>query len=447
VKSNIQKICSKIVIGNDVVLFTSRQFIAGLSSEQGQLVRSVLTDIVRGVYMCVRPSYIVAKGGVTSHEVAVSGLGMSRARVLGQIETGVPVWEPAGDALDTTTTSTSSGMSKKLRYIVFPGNVGDDQTLVTVLSRLGVMPKNPQIVVTQTAVDVTTASTEVASLLSHYLSLAQKQQASLAAFDVYSLEGAKAVVAAAEMQKSPVILQVNPRSLDFGGMPLLDMLLAFKQHASVPVFVHLDHLVNNKHIEMALKRSSSSVINGGVDSIMVDGSELPFEDNLKWTQEMVRLIHSSGVWTEATLEMDGQQRQWDPEQIAFFVKETNVDSLVVNFDSWMQWNNNTDNGGQIRQLIGIGGMPFAMNEVTNLSSEWIQRVTEGGVCKVHVGEDVMKAAVEFYRREWSRIDKGTKNTSMVLLPLLTGSCDAMQRIAEKKIAMLNPNNFKWGLEI
>ena len=54
----------------------------------------MLTDIVRGVFVCVRPSYILAKGGVTSHEVAICGLGMSRARVLGQIESGVPVWEP-----------------------------------------------------------------------------------------------------------------------------------------------------------------------------------------------------------------------------------------------------------------------------------------------------------------------------------------------------------------
>ena len=73
----------------------------------------------------VEPAFLVAKGGITSIELARSALGVRRAVVLGQIIPGVPVWKLGPQAL-------RQGMP----YVVYPGNVGDDDALLTVVRKL-----------------------------------------------------------------------------------------------------------------------------------------------------------------------------------------------------------------------------------------------------------------------------------------------------------------------
>jgi uncharacterized protein YgbK (DUF1537 family) len=73
----------------------------------------------------VRPAYLIAKGGITSHELAQHGLGCQRATVLGQIAAGVPVWR-----LDRAQTFDN------IPYVVFPGNVGQPGTLAEIVERL-----------------------------------------------------------------------------------------------------------------------------------------------------------------------------------------------------------------------------------------------------------------------------------------------------------------------
>ena len=69
---------------------------------------------------------------------------------------------------------------------------------------------------------------------------------------------------------TPIILQVHPTSLHFGGVQLLDMLASFKAHASIPIYIHLDHSTEEVDVYKVLDW-------GKADSVMVDGSGLPFE--------------------------------------------------------------------------------------------------------------------------------------------------------------------------
>jgi uncharacterized protein YgbK (DUF1537 family) len=71
----------------------------------------------------IRPRYIIAKGGITSSDTATKGLRMKRARVLGQAAPGVPLWRCDEE------TSRHRGVP----FVVFPGNVGTDDTLAEVV--------------------------------------------------------------------------------------------------------------------------------------------------------------------------------------------------------------------------------------------------------------------------------------------------------------------------
>jgi len=118
---------TNLIQGTNVVLSTSRELKKGDSKEESlaivNLVSKALTTIVE--HIRVQPRFILAKGGITSSDIAVKSLKIKRAMVLGQVHKGVPVWQADEQA-----------RFPSLPYIVFPGNVGDDNALSTVLKSM-----------------------------------------------------------------------------------------------------------------------------------------------------------------------------------------------------------------------------------------------------------------------------------------------------------------------
>ncbi len=115
--------------GQTTAIFTSRN-VLDLGSAEKNLAASVnisdaLTSIVNRLN--VRPKFLIAKGGITSADVGTKGLGVKKALVLGQVAAGVPVWRIGSE-------SKFPGMS----YIIFPGNVGNVDTLRRIVESLSV---------------------------------------------------------------------------------------------------------------------------------------------------------------------------------------------------------------------------------------------------------------------------------------------------------------------
>jgi uncharacterized protein YgbK (DUF1537 family) len=113
--------------GEDAVLHTSRALITGVDGASslaiGARVSAGLVETVRAVG--ARPRYLIAKGGITSSDIATEALGARRALVLGQALAGVPVWQLGAE-------SRWPGMA----YVVFPGNVGGPGALADLVLRL-----------------------------------------------------------------------------------------------------------------------------------------------------------------------------------------------------------------------------------------------------------------------------------------------------------------------
>jgi uncharacterized protein YgbK (DUF1537 family) len=122
-----QEVNTGLQHGQDVVLFTSRQLVTGADAVSslsiGQRVSQGLVSVVQA--LAVRPRYILAKGGITSSDMATQGLGVRRAMVLGQILPGVPVWQLGAET-----------RHPGLGYIVFPGNVGGPEALGQIVTAL-----------------------------------------------------------------------------------------------------------------------------------------------------------------------------------------------------------------------------------------------------------------------------------------------------------------------
>jgi uncharacterized protein YgbK (DUF1537 family) len=112
---------------SDVLLFTSRTLLRdadpAASLAIARQVSTAVIEVVRGA-VAAEPAWVVAKGGITSHDVAVRGLGIRRATVLGQLLPGlVSVFQPV-EALPQVVGTP---------YVVFAGNVGDETTLAYVI--------------------------------------------------------------------------------------------------------------------------------------------------------------------------------------------------------------------------------------------------------------------------------------------------------------------------
>ena len=117
----VEKAANLIVQGKDVLLMTSRKLVVAEDEESslkiGSIVATALVDFLQ--LLETRPRYIIAKGGITSSDAATKGLRMKRAEIIGQAASGVPLWRCH------ESTSKFSGIP----YVVFPGNVGQEDTL------------------------------------------------------------------------------------------------------------------------------------------------------------------------------------------------------------------------------------------------------------------------------------------------------------------------------
>ena len=115
----------EIIKGQDVLIMTSRDLITGKDEHESLNIGSVVAkSLVRILQQLkTRPRYVIAKGGITSSDMATKGLQMKCATVVGQAAPGVPLWECFEE------TSKWTGIP----YIVFPGNVGSEDTLFEVV--------------------------------------------------------------------------------------------------------------------------------------------------------------------------------------------------------------------------------------------------------------------------------------------------------------------------
>ena len=111
----------------DTVIYTSRDLVTGATAEESIRIQAdvaaALIEIVRGIKAA--PRYILAKGGITSHDIAAKALGVQRAVVMGQIVPASQCWR-LGES------SRFPGMS----YVVFPGNVGGETAMTDVVQTL-----------------------------------------------------------------------------------------------------------------------------------------------------------------------------------------------------------------------------------------------------------------------------------------------------------------------
>ncbi len=266
------------------------------------------------------------------------------------------------------------------------------------------------------------------------LTAARTASYAIGAFNVYNLEGAKAVLAAAEAAGSPVMLQIHPKALEMGGPPLVALCLKTAEVAKVPAAVHLDHCTDAETIREAL--------DDGISSVMADGSHLSYNDNIEFTDRMNRLAQRYGRIVEAELGRlsgtedgltvaDYEARLTDPNQAAHFVTETRIDALAVCIGN-VHGTYRTPPNLDFERLEQIGrrvSVPLVLHGTSGLPDDMVRRSIELGICKFNVNTELREAyvgAVGSYLEDASKPE---------LTDLMAAATMAMQKAVAAKLVL------------
>ncbi|MGQ9500775.1 MAG: class II fructose-bisphosphate aldolase [Anaerolineae bacterium] len=203
-----------------------------------------------------------------------------------------------------------------------------------------------------------------------------------------TIEMVVAQIKAAEDCDSPLALGFAPEV--FPMVPLehsLPMIVNAAQRARVPIATQLEHGRDFDTIMHAIRL--------GVSSVMFDGSELPFEENIAQTREIVRVAHAFGVAVEGELgcvggsavtTTEGKESLFtEPEQVVEFVARTGVDTLAISFG-----NVHGRYRGQpcldlerVHRISTLVDIPLVMHGGSGLSAEDYRRVVESGISNIH----------------------------------------------------------------
>ncbi|NLO97551.1 MAG: class II fructose-1,6-bisphosphate aldolase [Peptococcaceae bacterium] len=155
----------------------------------------------------------------------------------------------------------------------------------------------------------------------------------IGAFNVYNMEIIQGIVEAAKEENAPLILQVSAGARRYAKPIYLRILVeAALEDTDLPICLHLDH---GEDFEIC-----KACVDDGFTSVMIDGSKLPFEENVALTKKVVEYAHAKGVVVEAELgrlagveddvKVSAKESSYtDPEQAAEFVERTGCDSLAI----------------------------------------------------------------------------------------------------------------------
>lgn len=233
------------------------------------------------------------------------------------------------------------------------------------------------------------------------LKAAQDGKYAIGAFNCENMEMAMAIVAAAEAQRAPVMLQTTPSTVSYAGLDVYYAnVRALAERASVPVALHLDH---GSSYELAV-----NAMQAGYSSVMIDGSHESFEDNIAVTRRVVEQAQAKDIPVEAELgkvggkedDLDGGSGNGytDPADAVEFVKATGVDSLAVAIG--------TAHGvyvgtpvldvarlAEIRRALEAAGVsiPLVLHGASGLTDESVRECIAQGICKVNFATELRQA--------------------------------------------------------
>lgn len=270
---------------------------------------------------------------------------------------------------------------------------------------------------------------------------AQKEHYAVGAFNCNNMEIVQAIVAAAEAERAPVIIQASQGAIKYAGIEYIAAMTKLAaEKATVPVALHLDHGTSFNQVMQCIRN--------GFSSVMIDGSKLPLEENIALTQKVLEVARPLGVSVEAELGKIGgtedditvSEREalfTEPAEAEKFVKATGVDSLAIAIGTAHgQYKGIPKLDFQrLTQIVKlIPATPIVLHGSSGVPDEAIREAISLGVCKVNIDTNIREAFVMAARQV---LDKDPKEIDP--RKMLAPARDAATAVIREKIRVFGSN--------
>ena len=226
---------------------------------------------------------------------------------------------------------------------------------------------------------------------------AQAGHYAVGAFNVESLEFVMAVIKAAEDKKSPVIMQTTPGTVKYANLDYFAaMCKVAADAASVPVAIHLDHGDGFDRCVQAM--------HAGYTSVMIDGSHVPFEDNIALTASVTKVAAPLGIPVEAELgkvggkeddgpAVEGENPYTDPDEAEEFVARTGCGSLAVGVGTAHGVYKGTPHieQGVLKEIRSRLEIPLVLHGTSGVPDDQVAEAIRNGICKVNSATELRQA--------------------------------------------------------
>ncbi|HEY5561524.1 MAG TPA: class II fructose-bisphosphate aldolase [Clostridiaceae bacterium] len=276
--------------------------------------------------------------------------------------------------------------------------------------------------------------------LKEILKDADKKKYGVGMFNTINLEMVRAIIGAAEEERSPVIIGLAEVHIPYGSLDTLaPIMVKAAKEAKVPVAVHFDHGMTFNLIVKAMHL--------GFTSVMFDGSTLPYEDNISKTAELVKIASVLGASVEAELgHVGGAEGGEDDAQEAYytnvvqatdFVQRTGIDALAIaigtahgEYRSKPKLDLN-----RLKDIKATVNVPLVLHGGSGLSEDDFKSCIKAGISKVNIFTDMSLAAIETIRVELNK-----SNNKISYPELINATVLGIKEEIKGKMRLFGSNN-------
>ena len=272
---------------------------------------------------------------------------------------------------------------------------------------------------------------------------AEKENYAIGAFNTSNLEITLGIARAAVKLKAPVIIQVSERTIKFAGLkPITHIVetIAKNEAVGVPAVLHLDH--GKKFSSVA------ECIEAGFTSIMIDASDLAFDENVKITKMAVDYAHKRGIWAQGELgrvakglsEVEKnkvrEETMTDPDEAKRFVKDTGIDTFAVaignvhGVDKILSGVPELDYKRLAQIRSKIGKIPLVLHGASGIKEKEIKKAINLGIRIINIDTEIRMAFTDALRENLLKYE-----TEIDPREIMQGPIDAVQKLVEEKIKM------------
>lgn len=241
----------------------------------------------------------------------------------------------------------------------------------------------------------------------YFLDKAREKGIAIAAFNVHNLETIQAVVEEAAEEKSPVIIQTTPGTLKHAGIPYVAACVKEAGRLyDIPIALHVDHCPSYQTIVQCIQH--------GYTSVMIDGSMLPYDENVALVKKVVETAHYAGVAVEGELGRIGGTEDdmvvedenaffTVPSEAKAFVEDTGIDFLAVAIgtahgiykgEPKLQF----ERLSEIRKTVDV---PLVLHGASGVPEASIKEAIRRGITKINIATELKIPMAEAIKRSFA----------------------------------------------